>query len=106
MRPINATSSFKVMKNMSWYGFDDWDAYILRNGYFISNLLGVVTCFSSEPIPGKFYAGKSYQLAIKCTDLPFVLAKKDLIYFDIFTTSSHKVAQLAYAIPIPGFSTP
>lgn len=60
LRPINATGYMKILKNMSWYGADDWDPYILRDGYLIKNLYTVLTCFPVQPIKGKLYAGKSY----------------------------------------------
>jgi hypothetical protein len=37
-RPINGTAYIKVYKNLSWYGADDWDPYIIRGGYLVRDL--------------------------------------------------------------------
>lgn len=38
VRPINMTGQFKIIKNMSWHGANDWTPYLHRDGYLIIDL--------------------------------------------------------------------
>ncbi len=64
----------KVYKNVSWYGADDWDPYIIRGGYLVRDLYyQEPNCFTAQPVARKWTAGSSFDLSIKCTLLLFKL---------------------------------
>ena len=58
----------------------------------------------SEPNAGKWIAGKNYAFSAKCTMLTFELQRGDAVYYNLFEQDSHKYAECAFAIPIPGYS--
>jgi hypothetical protein len=37
-RPINATATVKALKNTTWYGADDWNPFLYRNGKLVRDL--------------------------------------------------------------------
>ena len=99
------TAFVKSSKNSTWHGADDWNPYIVRGQYLVHDLYLEPSCFQIEPSYGKWTAGRTYEFGTKCTILTFELQKGDAVYFDLFEAPSHKYAECAFAIPIPGYST-